>query len=156
MLRWGQPRQTVDVDAVVWASLGAEKSFARSAGRFFKHRFQGSEKTAVEQRILLLTNEDGIDFDLSLGALDFEQRVINRASYWKIPNHGKIKTCSPEDLIVLKAIANRDQDWIDIQNVCIRQGKKLILKQINTELAELLEFVDEPEIMGRWQAIRKS
>ncbi|MEQ1903164.1 MAG: nucleotidyltransferase [Pirellulaceae bacterium] len=156
LLRWGQPRQTIDVDAVIWASLGAEKSFAKSAGRFFKHRFEGSEKTAVEQRILLLRDEDGIDFDLSLGALDFEQRVIDRASYWKIPKHGKIKTCTAEDLIVLKAIANRDQDWIDIQNVCIRQSKKLNLKQVNAELNELLELVDEPEILGRWQAIRKS
>ena len=64
-----------------------------------------------------------------------------------MPRHGAIKSCCAEDLIVLKAVANRPQDWIDIENTLIRQGKKLNRALILDELQPLVELKEEPEIL---------
>ena len=43
-------------------------------------------------------------------------------------------TCSAEDLIVLKAFADRDQDWLDIEGILFRQKGLLDWDYILTEL----------------------
>ena len=66
---------------------------------------------------------------------------------WGTPGSGRIRTCSAEDLVVLKAFANRPQDWVDVQRVIIRQGKKLNRDLILEELNPLVELKEEPEIL---------
>jgi hypothetical protein len=34
-----------------------------------------------------------------------------------------LHTCSAEDLIVLRAFADRSKDWVDIEGVIIRQSR---------------------------------
>lgn len=63
---------------------------------------------------------------------------MSRASDWIVPEHGVIRTCSAEDLIVPKAFAARPQDWIDVEKVIVRQGDRLDRDQIRTELAPLI------------------
>jgi hypothetical protein len=94
-----------------------------------------------------LQNDVGTGIDLSLGGLPFEQRVIERATFWKVPKHGRILTCSADDLVVLKAFAARPLDWIDVERILSRQGTKLNRKLIRDELAKLVELKEEPEIM---------
>lgn len=70
-----------------------------------------------------------------------------------MPEHGDVRTCGPEDLVVLKAIANRAQDWIDIENTFVRQGRKLDVRLILTELEPLIEWKEEPEILAGIQRL---
>ena len=79
--------------------------------------------------------------------MPYEERMIGRASHWTIPVHGQIRTCSAEDLVVLKAFADRPQDWIDIEKVAIRQGARLNRDLIVAELTPLVELKEEPEIL---------
>jgi len=72
---------------------------------------------------------------------------MNRSTMWGIPGSGKIRTCSAEDLVVLKAFANRPQDWVDIQRVIIRQGKRLDRDLILEELTPLVELKEERAIL---------
>jgi hypothetical protein len=58
-------------------------------------------------------------------------------------------TCGAEDLVVLKAFANRDKDWLDVSGVILRQGKRLDASRIWTELTPLVELKEEPEILSR-------
>jgi hypothetical protein len=104
---------------------------------------------AIEGRIVLLQDEMGTGIDISLGGLPYEQRVLERSSVWEVPEHGKIRTCCPEDLIVMKAIANRGQDWVDIENTLTRQNRKLDKRLILEELQPLVELKEEPEIMDQ-------
>jgi len=65
-----------------------------------------------------------------------------------------LKICSPDDLIVLKAFANRDKDWNDIKTVCIRQ-KNLDWDYITTQLAPLAELKETPEVLTKLEKLRR-
>ncbi len=147
--RWGEVRQTVDVDAVIWAGFGREPELAAQSLNWFQSRISDAREMAVGARILLLVDQRGIGLDVSLGGLPYEKRLLERGTVWNIRRHGSIQVCSAEDLVVMKAVADRDRDWIDIRGVLVRQGKKLDRKLILEELAPLAELKEEPGIFGR-------
>ena len=74
---------------------------------------------------------------------------------WGIPGGGYIRTCGAEDLVVLKAFAARPQDWIDVEQVIIRQGEKLDRELIHRELAPLAELKEEPEILAQLEHLHQ-
>lgn len=45
-----------------------------------------------------------------------------RASGFTVGKAVSLLTCSAEDLVVLKAFAGRDKDWLDIDGVLTRQA----------------------------------
>jgi len=145
--RWGEPRQTVDVDATLFVGFGTENFAIERMLSCFESRIDSPLEFALQNRILLLRSKSGTDIDLSLGGLPFEERLIQRSSCWDVPRHGLVRTCSAEDLIVLKAFASRPQDWIDVEKVIIRQGERLDRALILEELAPLSELKEEPEIL---------
>jgi hypothetical protein len=63
----------------------------------------------------------GIDVDLFLAETDFQQSLLSRAQTAESES-GPIKIVSPEDLILLKLIANRPRDLGDIQDILFVQG----------------------------------
>jgi hypothetical protein len=105
--RWGEPRMTVDVDVTVIAGFGNEMQVFRKLAASFAPRITDAESFAQYNRIALLVTKSGVGVDVSLGALPFEERLVERASDWEIPGYGTIRTCSADDLIVLKAFAAR-------------------------------------------------
>lgn len=145
--RWGDPRQTSDVDGMVFAGFGREKIIAAQLLELYESRVENPIEFSVQARIVLLQNDVGTGIDLSLGGLPFERRVVERATFWTVPRHGRILTCTADDLVVLKAFAARPLDWIDVERILMRQGDKLDRKLILEELAELVELKEEPEIM---------
>jgi hypothetical protein len=89
-----------------------------------------------------------------LGAFPFEERTVERASPWKARgDRNPIITCSAEDLIVHKAFAAREQDWIDLEGAVMRQGPRLDVEQIWKELRPLAELKEEPEILTKLQKV---
>lgn len=62
-------------------------------------------------RVLLLQSKDGIGIDIALGALDFERSAIERAKDVEVIDGKFLHLCSPEDLVVMKAFADRALDW---------------------------------------------
>jgi hypothetical protein len=55
-------------------------------------------------------------------------------------------TCGAEDLVILKAFANRTKDWLDVEGVIARQAGTLDVSLIWRELGPLIELKEEPEI----------
>jgi hypothetical protein len=98
---------------------------------------------------LLAKTSQGIDVDVALGALPFEERTIARASLWEINQNVTLTTCSAEDLVVHKAFAGRDLDWADVERILIRQHGKLNLNQIRSELKPLLELKGELDALDK-------
>ena len=80
-------------------------------------------------------------------------RTIALASDFVIADGVTIKTCSAEDVIVLRAFAARDRDWLDIEGVALRQAGKLDLRLISSEIEPLLELKGTPEDSGRLRRI---
>jgi len=65
----------------------------------------------------------------------------------------KRRTCIAEDLIVFKAFAGRDKDWLDIDGIVLRQGRALDTDAILDELAPLLDLKGTTEDLGRLERI---
>lgn len=145
--RWGQPRMTDDVDATVVIPFGSEQTFATEVLKRYQSRVEEPLSFAIRARILLLQDITGNKIDLSLGGMPYEERMLQRSSSWSVPGHGKIDTCSAEDLVVLKAFASRPQDWIDVEKVIIRQASKLNRELVIEELTVLAHLKEEPEIL---------
>lgn len=151
--RWGQPRVTGDVDATILTEFGTEAQVAGEILKRYQSRIENPIPFAIQSRILLLQDIQNNKIDLSIGGLDFEHRVVQRSSMWGIPGGGAIRTCSAEDLIVLKSFAARPQDWIDVEQVIIRQQDKLDRKLVKAELLPLAELKEEPEILEQLQSL---
>lgn len=145
--RWGEPRMTSDVDATVVVPFGAERAVATEILKRYQSRIDDPISFATQARILLLQDLQGNRIDLSIGGMPFEERMLERASYWNVLGQNRIRTCSAEDLVILKAFASRPQDWIDIKNVAIRQAAKLDRSLILEELTPLVELKEAPEIL---------
>ena len=147
--RWGQPRVTEDVDATVLIDFGGEKPMVDTLTGRYESRVPNPQQFALQHRIVLLKDIHGFGIDVSLGGLPFERRMIQRASNWDAPENGSIRTCSAEDLIVLKSFAARPLDWIDVENIIIRQADELDRDLILEELEPLVKLKEEPEILDQ-------
>ncbi len=99
--------------------------------------------------MLLLRSEQDVGIDIVLGGLPFEARVIERSTPWSLGNARTLRTCSAEDLLVMKVFAARDKDWADVTSILERQGKKLDLGLIRTELHPLLEAKEQPALADK-------
>jgi len=108
---------------------------------------------ATANRVLLLRSSGGVGIDLAFGALDFERRAVERSSDWSIAEDLSLRTCSAEDLIVYKAFAGRPQDWIDVEMIGARQGKRLAAGLVFAEVEPLLELKEAPEDVARLRSL---
>jgi len=147
--RWGELRFTRDVDLTLLTGFGKEEEFVDILLKEFRPRQPDAREFALTSRVLLAKTTDGIEVDIALGALPFEERTIARASLWEIAPDVSLTTCSAEDLVVHKVFAGRDLDWGDAERILIRQHGKLNLDQIRSELEPLLELKGESEALGK-------
>ena len=152
--RWSEPRETVDVDLSLFAGFGDEQEFCDVLLNHFAPRISDAAAFARERRVLLLRSAKGVGLDVALAALPFEALVIERSSYFDYPPGIALRTCSAEDLIVLKAFAGRGQDWADVERVIIRQTGKLDWDYMLEQLRPLAELKDAPGIIDQLESRR--
>jgi hypothetical protein len=138
--RWGEPRQTRDVGVALLTDFGGEERYVDRLLAAYVPRRPDARAFALERRVLLVQTENAIPIDISLAALPFEERVADRSTPFLFEPGASITTCSAEDLIVLKAFADRIQDWLDVEGIIVRQGAALRRPQILDELTALLEL----------------
>lgn len=154
--RWGEPRLTVDIDITLLTGFGAEKPYIDNMLKEYKGRIKNAKQFAIKNRVLLLTTPENIDIDIALGGLPFEKRMIKQASYFSFMPDTSLLTCSAEDLIILKSFADRAKDWLDVESIIIRQGKKLKSKYIQEQLKPLCKLKETPHIMRKLEALLKN
>jgi hypothetical protein len=151
--RWGEPRLTLDADLTLLTGFGEEERFVDELLGTFKARRPDAREFALRYRVLLLEASSGVPLDVSLGAMPFEERAVERASAFAIGEGKSLRTCSAEDLIVFKAFAGRDKDWLDIEGVALRQAGYLREALIWKEIEPLLELKESPETAQRLRAL---
>jgi hypothetical protein len=150
--RWGEPRETVDADLTLMTGFGNEEGFIEALLSRYRARIGDAKSFAIQNRVLLLCNTAGVGLDVALGALAFEESAIARSSEFVFPPHTPIRTCSAEDLVVMKAFASRPRDWIDIEGVLLRQQSLLDWTYIQGQLLPLIAAKEAPEI---WSELEK-
>ena len=152
--RWGEPRETVDVDATLLTGIGGEDHFIEILLRSYEPRILEAREFARSRRVLLLRAPSGVGLDIALGSLPFEESVIDRSISFIFPPDVPLRTCSAEDLIVLKAFAAREKDWVDVDGVIVRQTGRLDWTYVRTHLGPLVELKEEPEILAELERPR--
>lgn len=152
--RWGEPRETVDVDLTLLTGFDNESLFVAALLAAFEPRVPDAPAFARENRVLLLRASSGVGLDIALGGLPFEESAVARSSMFVFPPDTPLRTCSAEDLIVLKAFADRPKDWVDVEGVLIRQSTSLDWDYIRHHLTQLAELKEAPELVGRLERLR--
>jgi len=153
--RWGEVRFTQDADATVLSDFQFDEEIIERLFARFKSRRPDGLAVARQHRVLLLETIDGVRLDVALGAMDFEARAIQRSSLWELPDGSDLRTCSAEDLVVHKAFASRDKDWMDIKGILLRQGRELNVSQIFEEIGPLVALKEDDSILPRLEALMR-
>jgi len=148
----GTPRLTVDLDAVFILSLDQIPGLLREASSLgIEPRIPEAVSFARKNRVLLLRHtESGTDIDLSLGILPFEIEMVERS---QIVDLGpiRLRIPTPEDLIIMKAVAHRSKDLEDIRAVAASHPE-LDQNRIQFWVEQFGEALDLPDL---WNEIKK-
>jgi hypothetical protein len=152
--RWGEPRETIDVDVTLLTGFGHEEAFIRALLGWYAARVPDPLAFALANRVVLLQAPSGVGIDVALGGMPFEESAVTRATPYEFAPGMFLRTASAEDLIVMKAFAARPKDWVDVEGIVIRQGDRLEWHYIEQHLRPLVELKEEPEILDRLAHIR--
>jgi len=153
VIRWGEIRMTQDIDISLSVDFGKEEMYLKVLLKHFRSRISDAFEFALNHRVLLLKASNNIPVDIAIAGFPFEKEMIKRGSLFLFQPDCALMTCSVEDLIILKAFANRNKDWSDIESIIDKQGKNIDVKYINERLFPLCELKEEPEIMDQLNAM---
>ncbi|MGO9232462.1 MAG: hypothetical protein ACLQKA_24960 [Bryobacteraceae bacterium] len=106
--------------------------------------------------MLLLQSPGGVPIDIALAALPFEKALVERSSLFEFEAKSALRTCSAEDLIVLKLFAFRPRDVLDAETIVIRQRAVLDWQYIAANLRPLAEVKGQPEIMATFEKLSRA
>ena len=142
----GKPRLTADVDVLVLFSTDRLPDLiAAAASEGLELRFPDAEAFARQHRVLLLRHRaSGISVDISLGLLPFEVEALQRSTPRELGTV-TLRLPTAEDLIILKAVAHRPQDLLDIQGV-IAAHPQLDCRRIERWVKEFAEALQMPQL----------
>lgn len=142
----GKERSTADIDAIVLLTLDDIPNLLAVAAREgLKPRIADVAAFARRSRVVLLQHEpSGINVDFSLGALPFESQAVARSTVW-IEGDLRIPLPTPEDLVILKAVAHRPKDRDDIEGIMTRHPK-LDWQRIEHWVRQFADVLEMPEL----------
>ena len=136
----------IDIDAVVHAEgLDVDRLWAVLRDSGLEARVADAAQIARERLVLLLRHRaSGVTVDLSLGWVQFERDAMARATTVDLDGV-RIPVATPEDLVVLKAVAWRRLDRLDITELIVRHHADMDFQRIRTTLAQFFEALEIPE-----------
>ena len=157
---WGEPQFTLAIDLTVSALLEDLDGFVSQILANFSPRFENALDFALENSVILAETSNGYPLDIALGLPGYEDEVLKRVSQIELEAGKRINICSPEDLIIHKAIAGRPQDIRDIESIVYRQGTALDATYIRQWLTKFSIAVISQDISehfeGPWKKVHKN
>lgn len=148
---WGEPRFTKDLDLTVLAPM---ELLSETIDQILTHlhpRINDAQVFAHRNRVLLVQTSTGYPVDLSFGLPGYEETVIGRAKAQEISSGRYVQFCSPEDLVIHKAVAGRVQDVLDIQSIITRRLNELDLTYIRYWLKMFSEWLETNNANDRFE-----
>src|SRR4029079_4602467 len=142
----GVARQTVDIDATILATLlETSQILAVLAGCSIHPRIADVLEFAERSQVLLLVHEKTrVTLEISLAFSSFEQEALERAV--EVDFGGvRIPVAIPEDLVIYKALAWRDQDRYDIEQLLTLHGDRIDLERVRTFVHEFAQILGAAE-----------
>lgn len=148
----GQPRLTADADALLLLSIEEVPMLVELAqAEGLSPRLSDVVDFARRSRVVLLRHEkSGIHVDISLGLLPFEVEAVERSQEYQAGSL-TVRLPTPEDLIILKAVAHRPKDMLDIEGVIVSQPQ-LDKERVAYWVRQFAELLERPEL---WTDVEK-
>jgi hypothetical protein len=114
----GRPRFTQDVDALAILPESEWAKVVKSAANFgIAPRIDSALEFARRSRVLLMRHTpSGVDLDITFGALAFEELAVQHSQHYDIRGI-HVQLPRVEDLLVMKAVAQRPKDLEDIRGL---------------------------------------
>jgi len=142
----GRPRLTEDVDAMILLSTQDIPVFLEAAkNENIRPRIPNAEEFARKNRVLLLQHiPTETNIDISLGIMPFEEEIIDR-SIVQSTSTLSVRLPSPEDLIIMKAVAHRPKDLEDIRTI-VDKNPGLDIARIEKWVKQFAEVLEMPSL----------
>lgn len=151
---WGEPRATQDADFKIIVGDRAISDIVALVAQQFRFRVPNPEAFARQTYVLPVRASNDIGVDIGLGFLPYEELAIDRAVAIELSGVS-FAVCTAEDLIIQKAISEREKDWSDIEGVLTRQGPALDQDYILHWLPEFAAALERPELVQRYLDLRR-
>ena len=149
----GRPRLTRDIDVLILLEEQHRERFLKAGARFgFLPRIKDALVFARQSRVFLVHHKPGgVDVDISLAGLPFEEESIAQVKW---TNTGKVSLPlpTPENLIIMKAVAHRPQDMADIKAV-LDANPKTNRRRIRRWVKEFSSALDAPNILSDLESL---
>ena len=122
--------------------------FLKNSSRFgFEARIKDALGFAQENRVLLLRHvKSGVNIDISFGILPFEEESMRRKIFHKIGSLN-VPLPTPEDLAIMKMVAHRPQDMIDVKTI-VQSYPKLDRKRVKKWVKKFSKALENPIILS--------
>ena len=149
LAQWGVVRATYDVDLKVLAPGGDYAAARKTLRAAFPH----AARQAIGRNPFIVAVSIGdviVDFLLALPC--YEELIIERAVRRDL-NGWSAWICSAEDLIIQKAVAGREKDWLDVEALLIEQRARLDRAYVSDWLAQFAEALEKPDLVDRYNAL---
>lgn len=141
---WLEPRSTADIDLTVQVDPQGLAQIRESLSRLGLETEKefGADQASGPDFVRLVDQENSITIEIQLVKTEFQSQVIERAK-----DFGGVKVSTPEDLIVMKLIADRPKDRIDLLGL-------VGLPDLNWEYIE--HWVVEWQVSDRLARVRQA
>lgn len=150
----GLPRQTVDIDATMWAEgLDIDAILPTLATEGLVPRTADAAAFAQERHVLLLRHAPtGTPVEVILAYLPFERSALERA---ELIDFGgvTVPVASAEDLIIYKTVAWRDRDRSDVERLLALHARSIDLGRVRGLVREFATALDEPERVEEFEVL---
>jgi predicted nucleotidyltransferase len=146
---WGQARFTYDIDIKVLVPNTDYDTVRHVITTAFPD--PGRPNLPINPLIMSVKIAETV-VDFLLTTPGYEEQIVTRAIYYSIDDL-KIWVCTPEDLIIQKAIAGRAKDWQDIEGIVIEQSTRLDQAYSEDWLTQFAEVLEQPEIIEQYRQI---
>lgn len=153
VIHFGETRITSDIDISLLCGYGNEQRIISLLLSKFPTRISGATEFAMQNRVLLLRSSSGIPVDITLTAISYEEEIINAGRKEEIIPGVSLRLPVPEDLVVMKAFANRPKDWQDIQGIVLRRKHTLDTNYIFDKLKPLAALKEPQPILNTLRSL---
>ncbi|BFU93977.1 MAG: hypothetical protein NTNFB02_06990 [Nitrospira sp.] len=128
-----------------------DRFLGMASSQGFRPRIPNAVAFAKRSAVLLLEHAvSGVGVDLTISRLPFDSEAVERARL-VVMEDLEFPLVTPEDLIIMKAVAHRPQDIQDIQAV-VRANSGLDVGRIRTHVQAFARALDMPEL---WKDIAR-
>lgn len=149
---WGEPRATQDVDLTIAVPVEDEERVAQLLLAHFPARIPDPASFLRRSRVLLLSASNGVPVDVSFGLPGNEEEVISRATSVGLPTGDTVRVCSPEDLVIHKAVAGRPNDLKDLEGLIARRRADLDVAYVRRWLTAFSDAPAMPDPLAHFEA----